>query len=112
MIRGEIISYSPHSNKQRKQTQQDLIDAIREIDRQSASFPTPELYAVRLKYQTEFDLLSTNRAEYLIIRTKGTYNEYDEKASPLLALHFRCQAASKYITQVYDSSHSLSTNPS
>ena len=111
VMRGEIISYNAHSRKQKTKEQQDLVDAISKLDRQYSSSPTPELYAERRKLQSKFDLLSTGRAEYLLRRTRGTYYEYGDKASRLLASQLKHQSASQFITQVYDSSHSLTTNP-
>ena len=111
VMRGEIISYNAHSRKQKTKEQQDLVDAISKLDRQYSSSPTPELFAERRKLQSKFDLLSTGRAEYLLRRTRGTYYEYGDKASRLLASQLKHQSASQLITQVYDSSHSLTTNP-
>lgn len=111
VIRGDIISYSTHLARKNKQKQQELIDAILSVDREYSSSPNPELYAKRIKLQSDYDLLSTNKAEYLLRRTKGTYYEYGDKASRLLALQLKRQSASNFITQIYDSSHSLTTNP-
>lgn len=58
--------------------QQELIDAILSVDREYSSSPNPELYAKRIKLQSDYDLLSTNKAEYLLRRTKGTYYEYGD----------------------------------
>lgn len=111
VIRGDIISYSTHLAKKNKQKQQELIDAILSIDREYSSSPSPELYAKRIKLQSDYDLLSTDKAEFLLRRTKGTYYEYGDKASRLLALQLKRQSASSFISQIYDSSHSLTTNP-
>ena len=61
--------------------------------------------------QSKFDLLSTNRAEYLLRRTRGTYYEHGDKASRLLALQLKKQAASQFITQVLDPSGTPTSNP-
>lgn len=50
-------------------------------------------------------------AEYLLRRTKGTYYKYGHKAGRLLTLQVKRQTASNFILQIYDSSHSLTTNP-
>lgn len=83
VIRGDIISYSTHLARKNKQKQQELIDAILSIDREYSNSPRPELCAKRVKLQSDYDLLSTNKAEYLLRRTKGTYHEYGDKASHL-----------------------------
>ncbi len=111
-MQGHIISYTGHKYKQRKQKLQDLINSIIEIDRQLLNNPTPELRAKKLELKTEFDLLSTNNAEFMLWRTKVTYYEYGDKAGRLLASHVKGLAASRLITQVYDSSGSLTKNPS
>ena len=65
-IRGGIISFSAHLTKNRRLKQQELLDAILDIDRQQASTINPDLTTKRLQLQTEFDLLSTGKAEYLL----------------------------------------------
>lgn len=112
MIRGKIISYSAYAAKQRKQKQLELLDSILELDRKYSVSPSPDLYTERLKLQTQFDLLSTAKAEYLLRRTRGTYYEYGDKASRLLAHQLKRQSAARFITEVYDPSHSLTSHPS
>src|SRR4029434_3550329 len=62
-IRGGIIFFSAHLTKNRRLKQQELLDAILDIDRQQASTINPDLTTKRLQLQTEFDLLSTGKAE-------------------------------------------------
>lgn len=52
------------------------------------------MYAKRVKLQSDYDLLSTDKTECLLRRTKGTYYEYGEKASCLLTLQLKHQSAS------------------
>ena len=111
VIRGDIISYSAQAAKKNNQKRHDLLEAIRSLDKQFSLSSSPDLYTQRAKLQSEFDLLSTARAEFLVRRTKGTYYEYGDKASRLLALQFKRQAASRHIPQVYNSSNSLTTDP-
>lgn len=54
---------------------------------------------------------STDKVECLLRRTKGTYYEYGDKASRLLTLQLKRQSAWNFISQVYDSSHTLTTSP-
>ena len=112
VIREDIISYSTHLARKNKQKQQELIDAILSVDREYSCSPNPELFAKRIKLQTDYDILSTDKAEHLLRRSKGTYYEYGDKASHLLALQLKRQSASNFISQIYDSSHSLITSPS
>lgn len=88
-----------------------MINAILDKDREYSSSPSPDLYTRRFKVQTEHDLLTTSKAEYILRRTKGTYYEYGEKASRLLGLHLKRPSASHFISQVYDSSHLTITDP-
>ena len=110
-IRGQIISYSSYSNRQRRKTQTDIIDKISEIDRQYAINPTPELHQQKVNLQTEFDLTSTENAEKNILRSKGMLYEYGDKASRLLALQLKHQATSRHIAQINDQSVGLTTCP-
>lgn len=112
-IHGRIISFSAHLAKIRKSHQRELIRSILEVfSIQYSSDPKPDLKLKRLKLQTEFDLLSTNKAEYLLKRTKATYYEHGDRAGHLLASHLKHQSASRFITQIYDNhSNKLVTDP-
>ena len=110
VIRGDIISYSIHLARKNKQKQQALIDAILNMDREYSNSPSPDLYSRRVKLQSEYDLLTTGKAEYLLRRTKGTYYEYGDKASRLLALQLKRQSTSHFIPQIYESSHYITTD--
>lgn len=110
-IRGRIISFNAYWTKARKLKQQKLVDKILEIDRLNARSPNPVLETQRLKLQTEFDLLTTNKAEFLLKRTRATFYEHGDRAGRLLASQLRHQTASQLITQVYDSSNNLINDP-
>ena len=111
VIRGEIISYSARIRKIEKQRQLELMEAILQIDRQHSTTANPTLQTERLKLQTEFDLISTNKAEFLLRRTKGTYYEYGNKASRLLARQLKHQSSSQFITQIRKDPQTLVTDP-
>lgn len=55
--------------------------------------------------------MTTNKAEILLKRTKATYYEHGERTGHLLASQLKHQAASHLISQIYDSSNNLTTNP-
>ncbi|KAF7645974.1 hypothetical protein LDENG_00195530, partial [Lucifuga dentata] len=112
VIRGNIISYSAHVAKLRKQKQSDLLNSVLETDKKYAVSPSPELYAERLKLQSQFNLISTGKAEYLLRRTKGFYYEYDDKASRLLAHQLKRQSPSNFIFEISSPSGSLTSEPS
>lgn len=111
VIRGEIISYNARIRKDEKQRQLELMEAILHIDRQNSTSANPTLQMERLKLQTEFDLISTNKAEFLLRRTKGTYYEYGNKASRLLARQLKHQSSSQFITQICKNPQTLVTDP-
>lgn len=110
-LRGQIISYVSHLNKERRKQIQDLTNSIFNLDRQYAENPTPELYKKRADLQSKFNLLSTNQAEYLLLRTRGSFYEYGDKASRLMAHQLKRQAASRLIPRVRDQHQNLVTNP-
>jgi len=109
-LRGQIISYVAHVNKERRKQIQDLMDSIFNLDRKYSESPSPVLYKERIALQSKINLLSTNQAEYLLLRTCSTYYEYGEKASRLLAHQLKRQAASRLIPQVRDQDQNLITN--
>lgn len=111
VIRGEIISYSARVRRREKQRQLEMMEAILQIDRQLSTLANPTLQLERLKLQTEFDLISTNKAEFLLRRTKGTYYEHGNKASQLLARQLKHQSSSQFITQIRRNSQTLITDP-
>ena len=61
--------------------------------------PTPDLYKDRLRAQTEFNLLSTDEATRLILKSRHNIYEFGDKASRLLAMHAR-QATARSITKI------------
>lgn len=94
----EIISYNARIRKGEKQRQLKLMEPILQIDRQHSTSVNPTLQMERLKLYTEFDLIFTNKAEFLLRHTKGTY-EYGNKVSWLLARN-KHQSASQFISQI------------
>lgn len=110
-LRGQIISYVAHVNRERRKQIQDLTNSIFNLDRKYSESPSPELYKERIALQSKLNLLSTNQAEYLLLRTRSTYYEYGEKASRLLAHQLKRQTASRLIPQVRDQDQNIVTNP-
>lgn len=53
----------------------------------------------------------TGKAEYTILRSKGRWYECGDKASRLLALQLKHQAASRHIPQINTQSTGLTTSP-
>merc|ERR1711895_250856 len=112
VIRGEIISYSARERKQWRRRHDELLDAILQFDRRHPLPLSPTLHTARLKLQTEFNLITTNKAEFLLRRTRCTYYEHGDRASRLLAFQLKHQAASRLITQIRASPDTLATTPS
>lgn len=110
-IRGTIISYTAHANKQRFKRQQELVALITDLDRRYAIAPTPELHKDRLSLQTEYNLLTTRDAEQLLLRTRGALYEHGDKAGCLLAHQLKSRSASRLIPQICDSSDLSTTYP-
>ena len=110
-LRGYIISHTSHQNKIRRAKQTDLSNAILDIDRQYALNPSPELYKQRLDLQAEFDLLSTGVSERLLLKSRGSYYEYGDKASRLLAHQLKRQAAGRTIPQIKNLSGTVTIDP-
>ena len=88
-LRGQIISYSALSNKKMNAWLNELTLAISNLDQSYALNPSPELLKQRLDLQAEFDLISTKVAERSLLRSRGSYYEYGDKASRLLAHQLR-----------------------
>ena len=74
-LRGQVISHVAHVNKEWRKQIQDLTDYISNLDRSYSESPSPELYKERIALQSKLNLLSTNQAEYLLLRSRSTYYE-------------------------------------
>ena len=77
-----------------------LLDQLVSIDTQYAAAPTPSLYDQRLKFQAEFDLLSTSKVESKLLKTKQRYFEMGDKVGKLLAHQARTAALSRLIPRI------------
>lgn len=81
----------------------DLSRLITEIDDQYSTSPSPSLFKEKLRLQTEYDLLSTDKATQLILKARHNSYEYGDKAGKLLAQQIRQNSASRLITKIEDS---------
>lgn len=77
-----------------------LSDQLLRIDTQYAATPTPLLYDQPLKYQSEFDLLSTPKVETKLLKTRQRYFETGNKAGKLLAHQARTAALSRLTPRI------------
>uniref|UniRef100_A0A3Q3ENM7 Reverse transcriptase domain-containing protein n=1 Tax=Kryptolebias marmoratus TaxID=37003 RepID=A0A3Q3ENM7_KRYMA len=110
-LRGQIISFSAHLNKTRKAKLLELSTNMSNLDQQIATSPSPSLLKRRVDLQTEIDLITTNEAERLLLRSRSTYYEHGDRASRLLAHQLRRRTASHMIPQIMDSSGTLHQDP-
>lgn len=110
-LRGQIISYSVLTNRKINVRLKELTAAISNLDQNYTLNPSPELLKQRLDLQAEFDLMSTKEAERLLLRSRGSYYEYGDKASRLLAHQLRRQATSRLIPSIKNSYDTITTDP-
>lgn len=101
-LRGQIISYC--ANKRRANTERikKLSDEILELDRLHGYTPSADVIKKRLSLQTEFDLLSTRHAEYLISKSRHGHYEHGEKSGRALAHQLRQRTANQTIPEIND----------
>lgn len=110
-IRGQVISYVAHKNKERSKQLKDLIGKIADIDRRHALLPTPDLFKEKLLLQTEFNTLMTWKAEKNIFKSRQVYYEHGDKAGRLLALQLKQQSTEQTILGIDTGADSVSSNP-
>lgn len=84
-LRGQMISFSAHQTKTKKEKRQKLIEQISEIDHQYAKSPTAGLLTKKITLQTEFNLLASDETVKLINRSRHKYYEYGDKIGKYLA---------------------------
>lgn len=88
-----------------------LAEAILHLDRQYAMPSNPDLYNRCLQLQSEFDLLSTNKAELLLLKSKQGVFEYGDTANRLLAQQAHSAASSRFIKQIVSPSGDILISP-
>lgn len=110
-LRGQAISFASQQKKADTERMVWLLDQLLRIDTQYAAAPTPFLYNQRLKYQSEFDLLSTSKVETQLLKTRQCYFEMEDKAGKLLAHQARTAALSRLIPRIKLPSGTVVTNP-
>lgn len=111
VLRGQIISFSASRNKEKRQTQERLIDSILKTDKQYSKSPTPELYKEKLNLKTQYELLSTEKTEYNLLRSRTFFYEHGEKAGRLLAHQLKSRSASRLIPTIRKSNQELTVHP-
>lgn len=79
-IRGQIISYTAHQNKQRNKGLSEIEQSILDIDKKCSTSPTSELLKERILLQMKFNNLSTHQAVRNLLKTKQKLYKHREKA--------------------------------
>lgn len=99
-LHGRIIVYSSRAKKARESKLNDILRSIAEIDNKYSTSPSPTLFKERLRLQTEYNLLSRDKATYLL--TKARFNIYDtgDKASKILAQQVHQAESSRLIPKI------------
>ncbi|XDV14300.1 hypothetical protein PO909_002470 [Leuciscus waleckii] len=88
-----------------------MLQKIKSIDDEYAVNPDPILYRERLRLQTDFDLLSDNKARLRLLKSRQRFFESGDKAGKLLAHQARAEATSRLIPAIRASSGELHTDP-
>lgn len=88
-LRGQIISYNTQLRKTRNNRTNELINKIGNLDSKLATSPLADDIKERLLLQKEFDLLTTQKAENLLIRSQHVYYEHGDKTGRILAHQLR-----------------------
>ncbi|CAJ1062856.1 LINE-1 reverse transcriptase -like protein [Xyrichtys novacula] len=103
VIRGDIISYCSKKNKLKKKQLDQLIEGIKKLDNDYSVSPSPETYKERLSLQMQYDLLTTEKTENMLIRSRGLTYEHGEKAGRLLSHQLKKESAARNIPQIKNS---------
>lgn len=109
-IRGQIISYVAHKDKEPSKQLKELADKIADTDRRYALSPSPDLFKEKLLLQTEFNTLITWKAEKNIFKSRQIYYEHGDKAGRFLALQLK-QSTEQTIPGIDTGTGLISHNP-
>lgn len=88
------------------------MERITELDRKLSVSPSPELDKERQNLQMNYNLMSTQETEKLLLRLRGFLHEHGEKAGHHLARQIKSQSASQLIKQIRTPSGELTVMPS
>lgn len=110
VLRGQIIEYSSRMKKTREAKLKDISQALADIDEKHSSSPSPDLYKERLRLQTEYDTLTTDKASFLLTKARHNFYEFGDKAGKLLAQQARQAASSRLIPKIIDGKGDIVTN--
>lgn len=96
-MRGNIISYLSHKNKQKRDQLLQLEHEIKILETQHAQTKQSKTLSSLKQKRTLYDNLCTSKAEAAMARTKYHYYEFGNKTSKLLAWQLKQEDTGKYI---------------
>lgn len=96
-MRGNIISYLSHKNKQKRDQLLQLEHEIKILETQHAPTKQSKTFSSLKQKRTLYDNLCTSKAEAAMARTKYHYYEFGNKTSKLLAWQLKQEDTGKYI---------------
>lgn len=110
-LRGQIISFMSQVRKREKSRLSEIEMELRNIDSKYSKNPTPSLYSDRVKLQSEYDMLLTNRTLKQMLVTKQRFFEQGDKAGKLLAHQARAATTSRLIHSIKTHSGDTVSDP-
>uniref|UniRef100_A0A8P4G9K3 Reverse transcriptase domain-containing protein n=1 Tax=Dicentrarchus labrax TaxID=13489 RepID=A0A8P4G9K3_DICLA len=99
-IRGQIISYTAHKNKEHNKRLVEIEQSIADIDKKCSAHSTSELHKERILLQMEYNNLSTHKVVSNLLKTKQKFYEHGEKAGRMLAHQLRQSTSNSQIPEI------------
>lgn len=99
---GQIISYCANKKKTSTARLKELTDQILELDTLYSHQPPADIMKKRLSLRTEFDILSTRQAEYLLSKSQHRCYEHGEKIGQVLAHQLQQRIANQTVPAIND----------
>ena len=99
-IRGQIISYTAHKNKEHNTRLLEIEQAIADIDKKCSSDSTSELNKERILLQMEYNNLSAHKVVSNLLKTKQKFYEHGEKAGRMLAHQLQQSTSNSQIIEI------------
>lgn len=109
-MRGQIIAYAVNKKRVSRAAQDKLDRQIKQIDSRNAQSPSLDLDKERLKFKTEYDLLTSHYIENLLLKNRSTVYEHGDKAGEILARQLRGARAKQLISGIRSEEGAIITN--
>lgn len=107
---GNIISYCSHNKRLKQKHLTELTDLIAQLDNQHSINPSSDLFKQIMVLQTEFNFISTQHAEQIILRSRRLWYEHGDKASKILAHQLRKSEATQFISEIRTQGANVTTD--